>query len=529
MLSRLSLIISLALALPSVCAQSVPDGREPPRATTSSVDLKTLHHDGWSYAELARAAEQGDREAAMELGKFWFMQNVPGQRVTAETLEARHWTQYWLAKAAQDGHPAPLLYLEILKLPEGFLESEDKASGLVRQLIAQCRTRAKEGDLECIECLCLFLTPPPDQVLSKWFDPIRAQAEGGDIDAKAMLGHAFIFGHATCEGFLNEGLGHAKDAADAGNINGMKTYGQALALDLCNTGEVDKGMEWLDRAADAGHIDAMNVLLMTMHNEADLPPQELARLKRREAHLTKTMCERGELSMLVSEGSRLVESGESPQQGLRLLDEAAEIGSLTALDTLARYYQDNGHYVPANLEKAVAYAKRLSDQGHASGMLRLGRYYERGQGVPKDGNRAFALVTRARDLGLIDAYVEQARMILKGVGTQSNPQEAFNILKELSDDISPPKEIYFLLGYMHEGGLGTPQDYTAAYEQYTRGAEAGDDKAMNNLASMCEAGLGARKSTDLALKWYGEASKLGNEDAAANLERLKQASGRTSR
>lgn len=161
MLTRLSLIISLALALPSVCAQGIPEGREPARDTSaSSVDLESLDHDGWSYAELARAAEQGDRAAAMKLGKYWFMQNVPGDRVTAETLEARHWTQYWLAKAAEDGHPAPKLYLEIFKLPEGFLDSEDKASDVVKQLIADCRARAREGDLECIECLCLFLNPP---------------------------------------------------------------------------------------------------------------------------------------------------------------------------------------------------------------------------------------------------------------------------------------------------------------------------------------------------------------------------------
>lgn len=524
--TRTFLLIAFVLASAPVFSQSGGEPRATAQISTApAVDLKKLSRDGWSTEELIKAAEQGDFAATMELARFWSLINESGEHVSPETLEARHWSRYWLKKATASDHPAPKLYLEAADLSDDVIDDTDSLPLKFKTLVAECNKLALEGDMEAIEALSLFLPLPSDDVINKWYEPIRKKAGEGNLHAKATLAEALIFGHATNESFLKEGLKYAKEAAEEGSPSGMKTYGQALVLDLSDTGEAHKGLEWLNKAADLGHIDAMQVLLMTMHNESDAAgPGEVDQISKREAELVKMLCDRGQLNILVSEGMRLIESGEAPQEGLRMLDRAANMGSFIALDALAKYYQDNGYYVPSNLEKAVGYAQRLADMNAATGILRLAGYYERGQGVKKDETKAYELVLKARELGLANAIVEQARMILqgKGTGAPAAPKEAFAMVKKLSEEIDPPTSLYFLLGYMYESGLGTSIDYNAAFEQYTRGAEAGDTRSMNNLASMYETGLGTEKDVQQALKWYAEAARLGNEDAAANHTRLKE-------
>ena len=82
--------------------------------------------------------------------------------------------------------------------------------------------------------------------------------------------------------------------------------------------------------------------------------------------------------------------------------------------------------------------------------------------------------------------------------------------------------LYFLLGYLHEEGLGTQRDTALAYQFYMKGAEQEDDKAMNNLGSMYEGGNGVAKNLEEAKKWYEQAAALGNEDARANMKRVKE-------
>ena len=82
--------------------------------------------------------------------------------------------------------------------------------------------------------------------------------------------------------------------------------------------------------------------------------------------------------------------------------------------------------------------------------------------------------------------------------------------------------MYFLLGYLHEEGLGMPQDTALAYQFYIKGAEQDDAKSMNNLGSMYERGTGVAKDLAEARKWYEQAAELGNEDARANVERVKE-------
>lgn len=126
-----------------------------------------------------------------------------------------------------------------------------------------------------------------------------------------------------------------------------------------------------------------------------------------------------------------------------------------------------------------------------------------------------------------EALVEKARLLIKGEDLEPDPKLALDILTDLEENQTHAVPgMHFLLGYLHEEGLGTPQDMALAYQFYIKGAEQDDAKCMNNLGSMYERGTGVAKDLAEAQKWYERAAELGNEDALANVERVRENSTR---
>ena len=122
-----------------------------------------------------------------------------------------------------------------------------------------------------------------------------------------------------------------------------------------------------------------------------------------------------------------------------------------------------------------------------------------------------------------EALVEKARLLIKGEDLEPDPKLALDILTDLEENQTHAVPgMHFLLGYLHEEGLGTPQDMALAYQFYIKGAEQDDAKCMNNLGSMYERGTGVAKDLSEAQKWYERAAELGNEDALANVERVRE-------
>ena len=58
-----------------------------------------------------------------------------------------------------------------------------------------------------------------------------------------------------------------------------------------------------------------------------------------------------------------------------------------------------------------------------------------------------------------EALVEKARLLIKGEDLEPDPKMALNILTDLEENQTHAVPgMHFLLGYLHEEGLGTPQD-----------------------------------------------------------------------
>ncbi len=78
------------------------------------------------------------------------------------------------------------------------------------------------------------------------------------------------------------------------------------------------------------------------------------------------------------------------------------------------------------------------------------------------------------------------------------------------------------LGFMHEKGLGVPQDFTKAVRWYRRAADQGDNIARYNLGVMYGNGTGVLQDYIEAHKLFSLAAAGGNEDAKNSLSYIEK-------
>lgn len=509
---------SFAQQLNQASPQAVPTWKEV---------CQKLPYSGWSTLELQKAAQEGDYMAALVLARHWMLQGDMGENRSPEAMEANYWAVKWLNCAKPSEHPAVALYLDALTHPDAWkAENPEEESTEIKKLVEACRDLARQGDVYAMDALISLLPPPEEEEFIHWAHALTSKADHGDIRAAASLAYLYLFSQAADDGDIQGGIKYAREAAEAGDPEGMTVYGKALLYDLDSSNRTKEGLEWLHKAADLGQIDAIEILLNTMRNAEENDPEAEAAAKDQEKKWIRALCDRGQLDLLLSRGIELVEEDKDAPGGISMLTRAADQGSFEALDTLSKYYQDNNYNVPCDEDKSVRYATVLANMGGVTGMLKLAKYYEIGFGVPRDINTAREWVEKAVALGFPAAKVEYARYMMKGMGMKENPDQAFTMLKEVEAGYPDTPSLDFMLGYMYEEGIGTQRDLTTAYKYYTQGADKGDTKAMNNLASMCELGSGMPRNLEDAIKWYGEAAKLGNKDAEVNLKRAKVAAKR---
>ncbi len=76
---------------------------------------------------------------------------------------------------------------------------------------------------------------------------------------------------------------------------------------------------------------------------------------------------------------------------------------------------------------------------------------------------------------------------------------------------------YYMLGKMHEEGIGTGVNLYTAFYWYKRSAQRGNPIAQYRLGYLYENGKGVTKNLTKSKRWYQQASHNGNSDAKMRL------------
>ncbi|XP_037624830.1 protein sel-1 homolog 3 [Sebastes umbrosus] len=169
-------------------------------------------------------------------------------------------------------------------------------------------------------------------------------------------------------------------------------------------------------------------------------------------------------------------------RGLKLMEKAAAMGSINALNGLGWYHGIilNDH------KKAMKYFEQAALNGSADGMFNLGLYHINGENPErprKNETAAFLLFLNASRLGHVVASVEAAWYLSTGSleGVSQDVERAVIMLKKVCEKNGH-------LGFMIRDAL---QDYLrgarrGAFVKYVLAAETGLGLAQSNVAHLCE-------------------------------------------
>ena len=154
------------------------------------------------------------------------------------------------------------------------------------------------------------------------------------------------------------------------------------------------------------------------------------------------------------------------------MEQAAEDGNVDAMLKIAKYYWDCGEKGKAN-----EWYEKVSCQGDAKALLKLGNRLRTGDGIAKDPCQAFVYLYRSAEQGNIVAIKVLASMYLKGEYVQKNREHSL--------------ELFVRAAKSGDGGalysVGTyyiKEDQEEAKRLFQLAAEKGESEAKEKLAKI---------------------------------------------
>ena len=210
----------------------------------------------------------------------------------------------------------------------------------------------------------------------------------------------------------------------------------------------------------------------------------------------------------------------SQEEGLRLLQQAAETGYDLAQYMLGLVYCSEMWGVKENKQKAFYWFKKAAEAGNAMAQLSLGALY----GEADNPEEAFRYFKQAAEGGYLFAKYFLAGCYEFGDGTEESPEDAFYWYESAALD--GYDESQYAVAVCYDLGDGVEQDSEKAVEWYAAAAEQGHAKAQYFLGEHYRDDDGVEPSSEhdrlrTALKWFRLAYENGVESAKDEIEKLE--------
>ncbi len=263
---------------------------------------------------------------------------------------------------------------------------------------------------------------------------------------------------ATRNKYLDDGRGELKRLATDNN--------DPMALYLLSLENNDRG--FLQRAADAGNVQAMNVwgtYLVTHRAGATSDTNEVNRILGEAVGYFKKAADKNDANGLYNLGMCYMQGlgvSQEDQKAFSYFRSAAEKDHPEAINNIGLFFRE-GRVEEKNLEQSAKWFEKSAEFDNPYGQYNFALALQNGEGVAKDETRAAALLSKAADGGCVEAVDAYGMALQKGRGVAENQEAAFR---------------YFL-----------------------RAAEAGYPPAMENLSTCYRFGKGVKADERRSMEW----------------------------
>lgn len=208
-------------------------------------------------------------------------------------------------------------------------------------------------------------TKTPAQ-LKAGFEKDQSLAAQGDTEAMYRLSNAYANGQGT-ERDKEAATHWLRQSAEQGYSPAQEALGHALIMGNRAERKPEEGWVWLEKAAAQGRADAQMFLGMSL-----LSGQGREQDPARGRELLEKSIAQGNAMAMGLLGAWLVHDGGEPQQGLKLLEEAADKQDRFAQFTLGEALE-KGELLPQDNSRALALYNRSAAGGYLPAARALSR------------------------------------------------------------------------------------------------------------------------------------------------------------
>lgn len=229
----------------------------------------------------------------------------------------------------------------------------------------------------------------------------------------------------------------------------------------------DLGLEWLNKAAKQGHVDAQFALGLFYS-------------------LSKNDLQKDRTSKIVGQWA------------------IQDVGKNKAYDIAIRLSMIKRHN-DSNGELAFAWFQKAAEQNHVEANLRLGECYRDGIGTEQSDEMALNCFRLAAEQGWVEAQYDLARCYFEGKGIQQNPVLGMQWCEKAAENGFA--EAQYLLACCHFNGEYVQQSNDLALNWLKKAAENDHAEAQRRLADCYAQGVGVEKSDEQAYVWHTRAAQ----------------------
>lgn len=349
---------------------------------------------------------------------------------------------------------------------------------------------------------------------------LEVRSYDGDSRAALTLGLRFDYGIQGEHQNYQEALNWYETSANLGNSNACVHLGYMLLFGLGTEKDLNRSLEYFERAVDAGNYDGYAGLGRYYLVNSDLPDAAA------NAYANIQAAEQQGNAM----GTYLM--GYCYEKGIGVTADADQAASyyekLTSTKIKDISKVNRYPYQEAYVRRALLYLGKLlpenpdnaSANGNASASETDSADSTDTTRNSKEAKEALSLLKSASDTSYAPALYYLGLVYEKGIGagvSYANARTYFE--KAAKQDYAPALN---RLGYLYFNGLGVDASYTrAAYYQKLAAAQ-GYAPAQVNLGYLYENGLGVDQDLPVARSYYQMAADSGFQGAAESVLRVDQ-------
>lgn len=307
---------------------------------------------------------------------------------------------------------------------------------------------------------------------------LKLAAEGGVAQAAHRIATMYDQGQCYTDPDLDKAVQWYQRAADLGYPDSQFQLAGIMMMEDSKYYDASRAIKYLAAAADGGQVEAQHQLGMAYAFGSNGVRRSVPKARK----YLEASCKGGYDQAMVDYANMCFEGQALPRDmatAAKWFLEAAKHYNGMAQYAIGCMY-GNGYYFEQDNAEAAKWFQEAAEGGEPNAQYALACFYYEGRGVEKDHKKAVGWFNESAEQGHPGAMCFTAMFMITGNGMDQDIPAGLEMLRKVASSGYP--EAQFYLGKLYYEGEFVEQDIPYAKKMLTLAAKQGDPDAQDMLA-----------------------------------------------